>query len=70
MSITFYCLLNFIEGAIFHDGYEEAEQAFRYAVIRENMYNLKHELVPIIRKIDESDTCEAETVGELLEIRI
>lgn len=52
-------------GAIFDNGNEEAEIAFKHAVFRENMYGAKFNLVPIIKNIDATNTYEAEAAGEL-----
>lgn len=51
-------------GAIFDSGNDEAEMAFRYAVIRENMYGAKFHLDPIVKIVDETDTYEVEQAGE------
>lgn len=53
-----------ILGAIFDINNEEAEIAFRYAVIRENMYGAKLNFIPITKVIDATDTYEAEQAGE------
>lgn len=51
-------------GAIFDNGNDEAEMAFRYAVIRENMYGTKFNLEPIVKMVDETDTYEVEHAGK------
>lgn len=55
-----------ISGAIFDIDNEEAEIAFRYAVIRENMYGAKLNFVPVIKVVDATDTYEAEQAGEFI----
>lgn len=63
-----YLILTFSNklGAIFHADDEEAEIAFRHAVLRENMYN-SFEFTPIIKKIDSYDSFEAERIGNFLD---
>lgn len=60
--MTWICVL----GAIFDSSSEDAEIAFRYAVIRENMYGAKFNLVPIVKLVDETDTYEAEQAGKCI----
>lgn len=67
VRIYFVCFnidfISFIRtGAIFHVDDEEAEIAFKNAVLRENMYN-SFELKPIIKQIDSYDSFEAERLG-------
>lgn len=62
LFIYFVCL-TYIIGGIFHEENSDAEIAFRHAVIRENMYNPKMELIPLIRKIDPTDSFQAEKVA-------
>lgn len=57
-------LVGLILGAIFDVDNEEAEIAFRYAVIRENMYGSKINFVPSIKIVDATDTYEAEQAGK------
>lgn len=38
--------------------------AFGYAINRENMYGAKFNLVPIIKKIDTTDSYETEEAGK------
>lgn len=57
-----YCTL--ISGAIFDIDNEDAEIAFRYAVIRENMYGAKLNFVPVTKVVDATNTYEAEQAGE------
>lgn len=40
--------------------------AFRYAVIRENMYGAKFNLVPIVKMVDTTDSYETEEAGKYL----
>lgn len=51
-------------GALFDDNSEESQIAFKYAVIRENMYDGKFELVPIIKTIQSTDSYSAEQAGK------
>lgn len=51
-------------GAIFDENSEEAQIAFKYAVIRENMYDGKFELVPVIKTIQSTESYGAEQAGE------
>lgn len=51
-------------GGLFHSDNQDAEIAFRYALIRENMYNARLEFVPIIRRIDATDSYQAEKAGQ------
>lgn len=65
----FYCVLTMCEfslfvGAIFDENSEEAQIAFKYAVIRENMYDGKFELVPVIKTIQSTESYAAEQAGE------
>lgn len=53
-----------ILGAIFDIDNEDAEIAFRYAVIRENMYGAKFNLVPNVKIVDATDTFEVEQAGK------
>lgn len=50
-------------GAMFHEHNGDIEMAFRYAVIRENLYNSRIEFVPLIRYVDPMDSFQAEKVG-------
>lgn len=51
-------------GAIFDENSEEAQIAFKYAVIRENMYDGKFELVPVIKTIQSTESSAAEQAGK------
>lgn len=53
-------------GAIFDENSEEAQIAFKYAVIRENMYDGKFELVPVIKTIQSTESSAAEQAGKLI----
>lgn len=53
-----------LSGAIFDIDNDDAEIAFRYAVIRENMYGAKISFVPITKVVDLTDTYEAEQAGK------
>lgn len=53
-------------GAIFDENSEEAQIAFKYAVIRENMYDGKFELVPVIKTIQSTESSAAEKAGKLI----
>lgn len=73
-SIFFFCVNNAVgnlkifyifTGGIFDDENYETEVSFRYAIIRENMYNPKIELVPIIKKVDPSDSFQTEKIGSI-----
>lgn len=57
-------LCNIFTGVILNNDDEEAEIAFKHAVLRENMYNA-FELVPIIKKIEQTDSFEAEKTGDI-----
>lgn len=59
-----FLLQNQFTGGIFHPENFEEEIAFRQAVTRENMYNPKMEIVPIIRKLDPIDSYQAEKIGK------
>lgn len=62
-EIIIYSVCSIYAGGIFHEENSDAEIAFRHAVIRENMYNPKMELIPLIRKIDPADSFQAEKVA-------
>lgn len=57
-------LCKLVIGAIIDIDNEEAEIAFNYAVIRENMYGAKFNMVPTIKVIDATNTFEVEQAGE------
>lgn len=61
---TMWVIFANFSGAIFDSGNDEAEMAFRYAVIRENMYGASFRLEPIVKLVDETDTFEVEQAGE------
>lgn len=48
---------------MFHDHDGETEMAFRFAIIRENLYNSRLEFVPLVRIVDPMDSFQAEKIG-------
>lgn len=56
--------ISLFAGAIFDESSEEAQIAFKYAVIRENMFDGKFELVPVIKTIQSTDSYAAEKEGK------
>lgn len=51
-------------GALFDENSEESQIALKYAVIRENMYDNKFELVPMIKTIQSTDSYSAEQASK------
>lgn len=48
---------------MFHEHDGETEMAFRFAIIRENLYNSRLEFVPLVQIVDPLDSFQAEKVG-------